>query len=90
MADRQLESTYFLTAKGDGVWKNKRVAKALRDARSLQIVGVPLGDERTFDCWVSYKLPNGRVTAIKPKPMARIDAGSRMVLGDIICRDANV
>ncbi|MFR3751493.1 MAG: hypothetical protein ACLTW9_02510 [Enterocloster sp.] len=30
---------------------------------------------------VSYQLPNGKVTAIKPKLVAWIDARSRMVLG---------
>ena len=88
MADGQLESAYFLAAKGDRAWKNKRMVKALRDTRSLQVMEVLLGDEHTFDCWVSYKLPNGKVTAIKPKLVAWIDARSRMVLGDIICRDA--
>lgn len=89
MADGQLESAHFLAAKGDRAWKNKRMVKALRDTRSLRVMEVLLGDEHTFDCWVSYKLPNGKVTAIKPKLVAWIDARSRMVLGDIICRDAN-
>ena len=78
MADGQLESAHFLAAKGDRAWKNKRMVKALRDTRSLQVMEVLLGDEHTFDCWVSYKLPNGKVTAIKPKLVAWIDARSRM------------
>ena len=74
MADGQLESAHFLAAKGDRAWKNKRMVKALRDTRSLQVMEVLLGDEHTFDCWVSYQLPNGKVTAIKPKLVAWIDA----------------
>lgn len=89
MSDGKMESAYFLASKGDKEWKNRRMVKALRDTRSLQVMEVLLGDEHTFDCWVSYKLPNGKVTAIKPKLVAWIDARSRMVLGDIICKDAN-
>lgn len=89
MSDGRTESAYFLASKGQREWKNKRMVKALRDTRSLQVMEVLLGDEHTFDCWVSYKLPNGKVTAIKPKLVAWIDARSRMVLGDIICKDAN-
>ncbi|MFR3751494.1 MAG: hypothetical protein ACLTW9_02515 [Enterocloster sp.] len=50
MADGQLESAHFLAAKGDRAWKNKRMVKALRDTRSLQVMEVLLGDEHTFDC----------------------------------------
>lgn len=89
MSDGQTESAHFLAAKGDKDWKNRRMVKALRDTKSLQVMEVLLGDEHTFDCWVSYKLPNGKVTAIKPTLVAWIDARSRMVLGDIICNKAN-
>ena len=71
----------FLAAKGDRAWKNKRMVKALRDTRSLQVMEVLLGDEHTFDCWVSYKLPNGKVTAIKPKLVAGLTPGAAWCWG---------
>lgn len=89
MSDGLNESAHFLAAKGEKEWKNKRMVKALRDTRSLNVMEVLLGDEHTFDFWVSYKLPSGRVTAIRPKLVAWIDARSRMVMGDVICKDAN-
>ena len=47
------------------------------------------GDEHTFDCWVAYKNPNGKISAIKPKLVAWIDTRSRVIMGDVICKDAN-
>lgn len=52
----------------------------------MQIV---MGDEHTFDCWVSYKQPNGKVIAIKPHLAAWVDMRSRVIMGDVMCKDAN-
>ena len=52
----------------------------------MQIV---MGDEHTFDCWVSYKQPNGKVIAIKPHLAAWVDMRSRVIMGDVLCKDAN-
>ena len=41
--------------------------------QSLQVMEIVQGDEHTFDCWVAYKNPNGKISAIKPKLVAWID-----------------
>ena len=79
MADGQLEAP-FLAAKGDRAWKNKRMVKACA-IPVLQVMEVLLGDEHTFDCWVSYQLPNGKVTAIKPKLVAGLTPGAAWCVG---------
>lgn len=48
-----------------------------------------MGDEHTFDCWVAYTHPNGKVTAIKPHLVAWVDIKSRRIIGDVMCKDAN-
>ena len=50
---------------------------------------VVMGDEHTFDCWVSYTMPNGKVKAIKPVLVAWIDVRSRTIMGDVMCEHAN-
>lgn len=79
----------YLAEKGVREYKNKKMLKAVRDIKALQVMEVVMGDEHTFDCWVSYKCPNGKLIAIRPKLVAWIDVRSRAILGDVICKDAN-
>ena len=65
------------------------MVKAERDTKGLKVMEVVMGDEHTFDCWVAYTNRNGKVTAVKPHLAAWIDIRSRMILGDVMCKDAN-
>ena len=87
MEDERLENAYFLASRGSREYKNKVMVKGSRDTKGLQTMQIVMGDEHTFDCWVSYKQPNGKVIAIKPKLVAWIDMRSRAIMGDIICKD---
>lgn len=89
MDDQRMKNAHFLAERGVREYRNKVGMKARRDTRSLQVMEVLMGDEHTFDCWVSYKESNGKISAIRPKLVAWIDARSRMIMGDIICKDAN-
>lgn len=78
-------------AKGDvKVYKNKVMVKASRNTKALQVMEVVMGDEHTFDCWVSYTMPNGKSKPIKPVLSAWVDVRSRTIMGDIICEHANM
>lgn len=78
-------------AKGDiKEYKNKVMVKASRNTKALQVMEVVMGDEHTFDCWVSYTMPNGKSKLIKPVLSAWVDVRSRTIMGDIICEHANM
>lgn len=78
-------------AKGDiKEYKNKVMVKASRNTKALQVMEVVMGDEHTFDCWVSYTMPNGKSKPIKPVLSAWVDVRSRTIMGDIICEHANM
>lgn len=87
--NEHLDSVKFYVSKGEVEWKNQMQIKALRDTSSLKVLEVVICDEHTFDCWVSMKQPNGKITAVRPVLVACIDARSRAVLGDMICDHAN-
>lgn len=89
MEDENMRNAYFLASRGQREYKNKTMVKGSRDTKSLQVMEIVMGDEHTFDCWVSYTMPNGKVVAIKPKLVAWIDVRSRVIMGDMLCRDAN-
>lgn len=89
MEDQRMENAWFLASKGSREYKNKVMVKATRDTTGLKVMQIVMGDEHTFDCWVAYTNPNGKVTAIKPKLVAWIDMRSRAIIGDVICKDAN-
>lgn len=89
MEDERMENAYFLASRGSREYKNKVMVKGSRDTKKLQIMQIVMGDEHTFDCWVAYKQPNGKITAIKPKLVAWIDMRSRAIMGDVICKDGN-
>lgn len=89
MEDEKMQNAYFMASKGMREYKNKVMVKASRDTRSLKVMEIVMGDEHTFDCWVSFRQPNGKLTAIKPKLVAWIDVRSRVIMGDMVCKDAN-
>lgn len=84
-----LRSAYDYQRNGSREWKNKNMVKRARDTKSLKVLEMLQGDEHTFDLWVLYKDKNGRQVPIRPKLVAWIDTRSRMLLGDIICKDAD-
>lgn len=82
-------SAHYLAANGSRDWKNKKMVKAKRDATSLSVMEYVIGDEHTFDFWVQYTAPNGKIKAVRPKLVAWLDMKSRTILGDVACVDAN-
>ena len=86
MENKRLKNAHFLAERGVREYRNKKVVKAKRDTKGLQVMEVLMGDEHTFDCWVSYRQPNGKVIAIRPKLVAWIDVRSRMIMGDVYKR----
>ena len=55
----------------------------------LEVMELLVGDEHTFDLWVQYTAPNGRIKAVRPTLVAWMDMRSRDILGDVICVKAN-
>lgn len=83
------ESARYLAANGLREWKNKKMLKTKRDATSLKVMEYVVGDEHTFDFWVAWTAPNGKVKAVRPKLVAWLDMRSRCILGDVVCVNAN-
>lgn len=89
MEDERMKNAHTLAADGLKEYRNKVMVKGRRDTRSLKVMEVVMGDEHTFDCWVSYTNENGKTAPIRPKLVAWIDVRSRSVMGDVLCKDAN-
>ena len=89
MGDGNLRSAYEYQQKGARQRKNENMVKRARDTKGLKVLEMLQGDEHTFDLWVMYKTRSGREIPIRPKLVCWIDTRSRMILGDIICRDAD-
>lgn len=83
------ESARYLAANGSRDWKNKKMLKAKRDATTLEVMEYVVGDEHTFDFWVQWTAPNGKIKAVRPKLVAWMDMRSRTIIGDVACIDAN-
>lgn len=83
------ESARYLAANGVREWKNKKMLKGRRDATSLKVMEYVVGDEHTFDFWVQWVAPNGKVKAVRPKLVAWMDMRSRAIVGDVACVNAN-
>lgn len=54
MEDENMRNAYFLASRGSREYKNKVMVKGSRDTKGLQVMQIVMGDEHTFDCWVSY------------------------------------
>ncbi len=90
MEDDNMRNAWFLASRGTREYKNKVMVKGIRDTKGLQVMQIVMGDEHTFDCWVSYRPPNnGNLIAIKPHLAAWVDMRSRVIMGDVLCKDAN-
>ena len=89
MSTRGAASAHFLAANGTREWRNKMMLKGKRDATTLEVMELLVGDEHTFDLWVQYTAPNGKVKAVRPVLVAWMDMRSRDILGDVICVKAN-
>lgn len=89
MDSRGGESARYLAANGSREWKNKKMLKGKRDATSLKVMEYVVGDEHTFDFWVQWVAPNGKIKAVRPKLVAWMDMRSRAIVGDVACVDAN-
>ncbi len=89
MEDEGLRNAWYLASRGEREYRNKVMVKGSRDTTGLQVMQIVMGDEHTFDCWVSYRQPNGKVIAVRPKLVAWVDMRSRAILGDVMCKDAD-
>ena len=87
---RGAESARYLAANGSREWKNKKMLKGKRDATSLKVMEYVVGDEHTFDFWVQWVAPNGKIKAVRPKLVAWMDMRSRAIVGDVACVEAAV
>lgn len=83
------ESARYLAANGAREWKNKKMLKARRETASLEVMEYVVGDVHTFDIWVQYTAPNGKIKAVRPKLVAWMDVKTRAIIGDVLCVDAN-
>ena len=89
MEDEGMKNAWYLASHGEREYKNKVMGKSLRDTTVLMPMEMVMGDEHTFDCWVQYRYPNGKVAPIRPVLVAWIDVRSRMIFGDVVCHHAN-
>ncbi len=89
MTEGRMGNAWLLASRGTKEYKNRAMVKASRDTGALRVMEIVMGDEHTFDCWVSLTMPNGKMKAVRPVLSAWIDVRSRTVMGDIICEHAN-
>ncbi len=82
-------SALYLTARGTRDWKNRMMVKCKRDTTALEVMELVVADAHTFDLWVSYTAPNGKVKAIRPVLVAWEDIRSRCILGPVLCEHSN-
>lgn len=86
---RGAASARYLAANGTREWKNKMMLKVRRETASLEVMEYVVGDEHTFDVWVQYTAPNGKIKAVRPKLVGWMDVKTRTIIGDVLCVDAN-
>lgn len=89
MDSRGAASARYLAANGTREWRNKMMLKGKRETTSLEVMELVVGDEHTFDCWVQYTAPNGKIKAVRPVLVAWMDLKSRAIIGDVVCVTAN-
>ncbi len=89
MDSRGAESARFLAANGTREWRNRKMLKGKRDTSTLDVMELVVGDEHTFDLWVQYTAPNGKIKAVRPKLVAWMDMRSKKIIGDVVCVTAN-
>lgn len=84
-----VESAHYLAANGVREWKNAKMLKGRRNTSALQVMEIVVGDEHTFDCWVQWTAPNGKVKAVRPVLVGWQEQRSRSIVGDVICVKPN-
>ena len=89
MGQPGVESAHYLAANGVREWRNAKMLKGRRDTSKLQVMEIVVGDEHTFDCWVQWTAPNGKVKAVRPVLVAWQEQRSRSIIGDVVCVKAN-
>lgn len=89
MSQPGVESAHYLAANGVREWKNAKMLKGRRDTSKLQVMEIVVGDEHTFDCWVQWTAPNGKVKAVRPVLVGWQEQRSRSIIGDVICVKPN-
>ena len=89
MNSREADSARFLAAKGTREWRNKMMLKGKRDTTTLDVMELVVGDEHTFDLWVQYTAPNGKIKDVRPKLVAWMDMRSKKIIGDVVCITPN-
>lgn len=89
MDSRGAKSARYLAANGTREWRNHMMLKGKRETVSLEVMEVVVGDEHTFDLWVQYTAPNGKIKAVRPVLAAWMDLKSRRIIGDVVCVHAN-
>lgn len=70
-------------------FRNRVMMKRERDIKSLSVMQCVQGDAHTLDCWCSYTMDNGRVTAVRPYLVAFIDMRSRALWSWCLCIQPN-
>jgi len=83
------EPVRYYQANGERGFKRDRMVKASRNTKALPVMGLIQGDGHTFDCWVKYTHPNGKVSAIKPVLVGFVDTRTRVLVGRRICHHSN-
>lgn len=53
MEDEGMRNAWFLASRGTREYKNKVMVKGSRDTKGLQVMQIVMGDEHTFDCFIS-------------------------------------
>lgn len=89
MSTRGAKSARYLAANGSREWRNRMMLKGKRESNSLEVMELVVGDEHTFDVWVEYTAPNGKIKAVRPVLAAWMDVKSRNIIGDVVCVTAN-
>lgn len=74
---------------GELAFKRDKMVKASRNTKAVPVMGLVQGDGHTFDCWVKYTNPNGKVSAIRPVLVGWVDTRSRVIMGPVICKHSN-
>ena len=70
-------------------FRNRVMMKRQRNTKGLSVLQCVQGDAHTLDCWCSYTMPNGRITALRPYLVAFIDMRSRALWSWCLCIQPN-
>lgn len=83
------KSAHYLSSRGDKAWENAMQVKGKRTTSTLEVLEYVVADAHTFDAWVEYTTPNGKIKAIRPVLVVWEDMKTRRMLGPILCEHSN-